>query len=127
MKFRSLSHSRIAATISIPRDEQLARLLVGDQVELAVAVAGARVAEPVVLVRRRAKRLGQQRALDHGERELPALGDVHAALDTHDVADVEAQDAVVGLLPERVHAHDHLDRAGQVAHVEERRLAVPAP
>ena len=43
-----------------------------------------------------------------------------------DVADVEAEDAVVGLLAERVHAHDHLDRAGQVAHVEEGRLAVPA-
>ena len=48
----------------VARDEQVARLLVGDQVELAVAVARARVAEAVVLVRRRAQRLGQQRALD---------------------------------------------------------------
>ena len=47
----------------VARDEQLARVLVGEQVELAVAVAGAGVAEPVVLVRRRAQRLGQQRAL----------------------------------------------------------------
>ena len=108
------------------RDEQLARLLVGEQVELAVAVAGAGVAEPVVLVRRRAQRLGQQRALLHRQRELAALGHVHAPFDADDVADVEAQDAVVVLLPERVDAHDHLDRARQVAHVEERRLAVPA-
>ena len=110
----------------VARDEQLARVLVGDQVELAVAVAGARVAEAVVLVRRRAQRLGEQRALDHRERELAALGDVHAAVDADDVADVEVEDAVVGLLAERVHAHDDLDRAGQVAQVEERRLAVPA-
>ena len=61
------------------------------------------------------------------ERELAALGHVDAALDPDDVADVEAEDAVVGLLPERVHAHDDLDRAGQVAQVQERRLAVPAP
>ena len=52
-------------------DEQLARLLVGDQVELAVAVARAGVAEAVVLVRRRAQRLGQQRALLDRQRELP--------------------------------------------------------
>ena len=62
-----------------------------------------------------------------GERQLSALGDVDEAVDADDVADVEAEDAVVGLLPERVHAHDDLDRAGQVAHVQERRLAVPAP
>ena len=40
-------------------DEQPAGLLVGDQVELAPAVAGLDVAEPVVLVRRRAQRLGE--------------------------------------------------------------------
>ena len=47
----------------VARDEQLARVLVGEQVELAVAIARAGVAEAVVLVRRRAQRLGQQRAL----------------------------------------------------------------
>ena len=40
-------------------DEQLARLLVGDQVELAVAVARLDVLQAVVLVGRRAQRLGQ--------------------------------------------------------------------
>ena len=60
------------------------------------------------------------------ERQLAALGDVDAADDPEDVADVKAEDAVVGLLSEGVDAHDHLDRAGQVANVEERRLAVPA-
>ncbi len=75
----------------VARDEQLARLLVGDQVELAVAVARARVAQAVVLVRRRAQRLGQQRALDRLQRELAPLGHVHAALDRDDVADVEAR------------------------------------
>ena len=40
-------------------DEQRARVLVGDQVELAVAEAGLDVAEAVVLVGRRAQRLGE--------------------------------------------------------------------
>ena len=62
-------------------DEEVARIVVGEQVELAVAVARACVAEPVVLVRRRAQRLGQQRALADSERELPALGDVDDAVD----------------------------------------------
>ena len=127
MKLRSFEPLADREDDLVARDEQLARVLVGEQVELAVAVAGARVAEPVVLVRRRAQRLGQQRALLHGERQLPALGHVHAADDADDVADVEAEDAVVGLLAEGVDAHDDLDRAGQVAHVQERGLAVPAP
>jgi hypothetical protein len=90
-------------------DEQVARLGVGHQVELAVAVASARVAEAVVLVRRRTQRLGQQRALDSLECELAALGHVHAPFDRDDVADVEVEDSVVGLLPERVDPQHDLD------------------
>ena len=41
-------------------DEQLAGLVVGDQVELAVAVARLHVLEPVELLGRRPQRLGQQ-------------------------------------------------------------------
>ncbi len=108
-------------------DEQLAGVLIGEQVELAVAIAGAGVAEPVVLVGRRAQSLGEQRAAQHGKRELPALGDVHAADDPDDVPDVEAEDALVGVLAERVDAHDRLDLTRQVAHVQERGLAVAPP
>ena len=108
-------------------EEHLARLGVRQQVELAIAVARAEILHPVVTVRRRAQRLGQQRALDHAERELPALGDVHVAVDADDVADVEAQHVLVGLLAHRLLARDELHRAGLVAHVEERRLRVIAP
>ena len=54
------------------RDEHGARLLAGHQVELAVAVAGLDVGEPVVLVGRRAQRLRQQREVVELERELAA-------------------------------------------------------
>src|SRR6185312_5585504 len=104
----------------VARDEQVPRLLVGDQVQLSVAVAGPRVPQPVVLVRRRAQRLRQQRHLGSLERELAALGDVDAPLDRDDVADVEVEDPVVGLLAERVDPDDDLDRGREVAQIEER-------
>ena len=46
-------------------DEQLARLLVGDQVELALAKARLDVGQAVVLLGRRPQRLGQQREVEH--------------------------------------------------------------
>ncbi len=111
----------------MPFDEQVARVLVGEQVQLAVAIARARVGQAVVLVGRRAQRLGQQRELYDTQRELPALGDVDAPCHPHDVSDVQAQDAVVGVLPERVHPHDRLDLAGKISNVEKRGLAVASP
>src|SRR5215213_9457165 len=64
------------------KDEQLARRLVGDQVELSVAVARLDVLEPVELLRRRAQRLGQQ-------RQLAAARPEGGAVDAHQVAQVE--------------------------------------
>ena len=81
----------------------------------------------MVAVRRRAQRLGEQRAPVHREGQLAALGHIYDPLDADDVADIEVEDAVVGLLPERVVADDDLDRARHVAQIEERGLAVPAP
>ena len=75
-------------------------------------------------VGRVAQRLGQQHALAHLDRQLAALGHVEVALDPDQVADVEVFDPVERLLPERVDAGVGLDRAGEVADVEEDRLAV---
>ena len=60
------------ATTLRAQDEQLARLLVGDQVELAVAVAGLDVLEPVELLGRRAQRLGEQRPAGGPQGQLAA-------------------------------------------------------
>ena len=64
--------------------------------------------------------------LADGQHQLPALGLVDEALHADDVADVEVHDAVVGALAEVVQAYDDLDRAGQVAQVQERGLGVLA-
>ncbi len=109
------------------RDEQFACALVGEQVELAVAVAGAGVAKPVALVGRWPQRLGQQYAAMHAERQLPTLGYIDRPLRFDDVADVEVHDTLVGLLAKRILAHRQLDLPREVAQVDERRLAVSAP
>ena len=75
-------------------------------------------------VRRVEQRLGQQRELAHRDRQLAALGDVDRPLDPDQVADVELLDTLEELVAEGVAAGVPLDRAGDVADVEEDRLAV---
>ncbi len=78
-------------------EEQLARLLVGDQVELAVPVALLDVGEPVVLVGRRAQGLRQQRPVVDAHRQLAAPRAERSAFDPHDVAEVEVDEPLVGI------------------------------
>ena len=103
-----------------------ARLLVGDQVELAVAVAGLDVLEPMELLRRRAQRLRQQRPAGHGQRQLAAARLEGRAVDADQVAEVERHEAVEGLLAERVAARMELEAAGAVDQVEEGGAAMAA-
>jgi hypothetical protein len=91
-----------------------------------VAVARLHVVEPVVLVRRRAQRLREQRDRLGADRELAAARHVQMALGADDVADVEVERAPVGGLAEVVLAQVELDRRGPFAELQERRPAVPA-
>ena len=72
--------------------EEAAALLVGDQVELAVAVAGLDVLEAVELVGRRPQALGEQRQRSIAQRELAAPGRQRRPLDADDVAEVEVDE-----------------------------------
>ena len=103
-----------------------ARLLARHQVELAVAVAGLDVGQAVVLVGRRAQRLGQQREAVELERQLAAAGAEHGPVGADQVAEVEVEQARHRLLAEHVDARLQLDPARAVDHVEERRLALAA-
>ncbi len=107
--------------------EEAAALLVGDQVELALAVAGLDVLEAVELVGRRAQALGEQAPAVDRQRELAAApGRQRRPLDADDVAEVEVDQQLVGLLAEQVLAGVQLDLAAAVAEVEEAGLAVAA-
>ena len=110
-----------------PQDEQLARLLVGHQVELAVAVAQLDVGEAVVLLGRWAQRLREHAEVLHAQRQLAAAGAQHAALCADQIAEVEAEQALERLLAEVVDARHQLDAPGAIDDVEERRLALLAP
>ena len=75
-------------------EEQLARLLVGDQVELALAEARLGVGQAVVLLGRRAQRLGQQRPVLDRDRQLAAAGPEDGAVGADQVAEVEPSSAL---------------------------------
>src|SRR5215218_6594010 len=107
--------------------EGAAALLVGDQVELAAAEAGLGVLQTVELVGRRPQALRQQAPVVDRERELAAATGRHRrALGADDVAEVEVDQQLVGLLAEHVLARVQLDLAAAVADVEEAGLAVAA-
>ena len=84
------------------RDEDLAGLLVGHQVQLAVAQARLGVGQPGVLVGRRAQRLGQQLPVVDLDRQLAAAGLEDRAVDAQQVAEVERDQRVERLLAEHV-------------------------
>jgi hypothetical protein len=65
----------------------------------------------VVLLRRRAQRLGQQRVVLNGERQLPPAGPEHRPVGTEHVAEVERDQAVERLLAEHVGARVQLKPA----------------
>ena len=102
-------------------------VLACDQVELAPAVARLDVGQAVVLVRRRAQRLGEHLKAVDAQRQLAAAGAHGGAVDADQVAEVERCQPREGLLAEHVKARVQLDLAGAVDEVEERGLARTAP
>src|SRR4051794_4825624 len=109
------------------RHEELARLLVGDQVELAVAEARLDIREPVVLLGRRAQRLGQQRVALELERQLAAAAPEDGAVGAEEVAEIEGDQALQRRLPQHVDAPVQLQPARAVDEVEDPRPPLPAP
>src|SRR4029453_17248242 len=74
----------------------------------------------------RAQALREQLPGVGADRELAPAGAEDGALDPDDVADVDREEAPVGVVAELVHPRLDLDLAGAVLQVEERRLAVAA-
>ena len=108
------------------RDEDVARLLVGHQVELAVAQARLGVREPVVLLGRRSQRLREQRPVVDRDAQLAAAGLEDRAVGAEQVAEVAVEEPLERLVAEHVAARLELDPARAVVEVEERHLALAA-
>ncbi|MCY1443103.1 hypothetical protein D9M71_595020 [compost metagenome] len=77
--------------------EGLAHLLVDDQVDVALAVAGLGIGQAVELVRQRTQRFGQQAGFLHVDVQVTLAGTGQHAADADDVAQVPVLDRFEGL------------------------------
>src|SRR4051794_18827822 len=107
-------------------DEQLARLVVGDEVELAPAEARLDVVQAVELVGGRPQALGEDGEVVDAQAQLAAARAEREAVDADQVAEVELEELCHALRPEDVGLGLQLDAPGAVVEVEERHLALAA-
>src|SRR5262249_41636943 len=103
--------------------KHLARLGIGDEVEIALPVAALDVLEAVPFLGRRLQRLGEIPHARRGDRELVGLGAEEASLDADDVAEVELAEALPRLVADGRTLDVELKSAGGVLEMRERRLA----
>ncbi len=91
-----------------------------------MAKAGLDVGEAVVLVGRRAQRLGQHGVAGDPQRQLAAAGHEGQAVDADQITEIEVEQALHALGAKLVNAGLELDPARTVLEVQERHLALPA-
>ena len=84
------------------------------------------VGQAVVLLGRRAQRLGEQREARHPQRQLAAARAERRAVDADQVAEVEPEQPLHPLRAELVDPRLELDAPGAVDEVEEGHLALTA-
>jgi hypothetical protein len=122
MKPCSIMKRRTDAS-ALLRATKRARRLVGDQVDVALAVLLLGVGETVELVGQRAQALGEEAQPLHVDRQLAGLGLEQRPLGADDVAEVEVLERRVVLGADRVDADAQLDAAGGVLQRREAGLA----
>ena len=105
------------------RVEDLAHLGIGDQVEVALAVAHFDVAEPVPLFRQRMQRLGQQFPLQHLDRLLAGARGEEFALEADEIAEIHRLESGEGFVAQRVLLDVDLELVRAVLQVGEHALA----
>ena len=103
--------------------EAVARLGVGEEVDVAAAVAVLGVREAVELLGRLAEGLGEERPRGDADRELAGAGHEELALAADVVAEVQELERGEGVVAAGLRVHEELDAAGAVAQVGEDRLA----
>ena len=108
-------------------EEDVERLGVAEQVDIALAVALFLVGETVPLFGRGQQALGQKGQLFGEDGQLAGLGVAQAAVDTDQVAQVELVDQAPAEVADLLLADEDLDVVGPVAKIEEDDLALPAP
>ena len=107
-------------------DEHVARVVVGGEVQVALAVPGLDAGEPVVLLGHAAQRLAEELPRGDAQAELAAPGAHHGALGADEVAEVDVLERRVALFAERVELTEELQLSAQVLDDDEGELAVHA-
>ena len=106
--------------------EGLANVVVGDQVDIALAIAGLLVGKTVELLGQRTNGLGKQGRALRGNGKLAALGAHNHACHAQDVAQVEGLERIPGSLVHVVDAAEQLNLGSRIAHDDEHDLALTA-
>ncbi len=101
--------------------EEIVHLLVGHEIQIALAIAGLHVRQAVPLLGRGQEGLGEKRLLSHVDGELAGARAEEAACDAQEVAQVQVAQAVVGLLAQGIPSQVGLELAGAVTKVKEGR------
>ena len=104
-------------------DESLARLLVGDQVHMALAVLLFLVSQAVEFFRQRAQCLGQQAQAGHAHGKFVCFGLEQHARSTQDVAQIVMLERIMRRLAGIAIADEKLDAPAHVLHRGETGLA----
>ena len=103
--------------------EDLLHLRIGDEVQVALAVARLHVLQAVPLLGHGAQGLGERREALGGEGQLAGLGAEERPLGGVEVAEIGELEELEGLVPEDVLLHVDLQLAGAVAQLDEGGLA----
>ncbi len=103
--------------------EDGARILVRDEVEVALAVFDLGVLHAMPLVGQRAERLREHGEIFHADRGLAGARDERLALDANEVAKVEVLEDRERLVADLLRVNENLDAPRRVGHVEELALA----
>jgi len=109
------------------QDEQVASLVVGDQVELAVAVARLCVLDSEVFLGHFPQALRQQLPVAHEQGQLTSPGLERSAVHADQVADIQGSQQLEGFAPQDVPLRLDLQLARPVHDVDEGCAPVPAP
>jgi len=107
-----------------PRHKDPARVSIGHQVQVALAIASFDVAQAMPLFRHAPQRLGKHPHLAHVDGDLASVGAEQPALCPHEIADVQIpSEHIVGLFAEGLTAEIELEPTGAIRYVRETGLA----
>ena len=105
-------------------DEDLLNLIaVGNEIEIALALADLPVFQPVILLRQRSQSLGYQAILSDVQRTFTRAGHKEKSAHLHKITQVKQLEPTIGIFAQVVDAKVDLNAAGAIFNLEKGGLA----